>query len=104
VGWSRIAIIARPIDSNETHQGGNDRKERELATQLAGLSAMEAFALRRRLDINRDDDRVVVAFRRLLAERRERLRAFLVSPRRGGNRSGRAMADAAQPTNKITTT
>jgi hypothetical protein len=77
-----IAIITRPLAGNETHQTGNDNRERELRSYLGSLSPLEALALRKRLDIDRSDDRVAVAFRRLLAERRHRLTAFLADPRR----------------------
>lgn len=78
-----IAIIMRPIADHETHQTSNDNRERELRCYFGSLSPIEAFALRKRLDADRDDDKVAVAFRRLLSDRRHRLRAFLADPRRG---------------------
>jgi hypothetical protein len=78
-----IATIIRPLDEGSTHQAGNDAREHELRLLLAKLSPIEALTIRRRLDCDRDDDRLVVAFRRLLMERRQRLRAFLADPRRG---------------------
>jgi len=38
-----------------------------------------AFELARRLDADRDGDAVAVAFRRLVRERRQRLRTFLTA-------------------------
>jgi hypothetical protein len=78
-----IGIITRPLGDHETHQSGGDNRERELRSYLASLSPAEAFALRKRLDADRSDDKIALAFRRLLVERRVRLRAFLADPRRG---------------------
>ena len=46
------------------------------------VSALDALVLRRRLDANRADDALAVAFSRLLAERCSRLKAYLADPRR----------------------
>ncbi len=77
-----IAVLTRPLRPDEGHRVGNDNRERELVRLLAALTPVETYHLRRRLDADRADDAVVVAFRRLLGERRQRVRAFLSDPRR----------------------
>jgi hypothetical protein len=76
-----VWALQRPVAAGETHASGNDRREREVAELFAKLSPVQALQLRRRLEIDRADDRVAVAFKRLVVERRDRLRAFLRSPR-----------------------
>jgi hypothetical protein len=82
-----IATLLRPLTAEETHQLGNDNRERELQAIFVELSPVEALALRRRLDADRNDDRIVVELRRLNVERRQRLKDFLRDPRRGARRS-----------------
>jgi anti-sigma factor RsiW len=81
-----IATLLRPLTAEETHQRGNDNRERELQAIFVELSPLEALALRRRLDADRHDDHLVVEFRRLNIERRQRLKDFLCNPRRGAKR------------------
>src|SRR5688572_21880358 len=78
-----IATLTRPLSAEESHQVGNDNRERELRSYIEELSQIEAFVLRRRLDADRSNDKVAVAFRRLVVERRVRLKALLADPRRG---------------------
>jgi hypothetical protein len=77
-----IAMLTRPLHADETHLTGNENRERELRTIFARLTPVQALQLRRRLDADRSTDPLVAAFRRIIVERRQRLRAFLASPRR----------------------
>jgi hypothetical protein len=77
-----LAILERPLRADENHQVGNANRERELIAVIARLAPVEAHYLGRRLDAARADDRLAQGFRRLVVERRTRLRAFLASPRR----------------------
>lgn len=77
-----VAVLLRPLRADESHQIDNDNRERELCHLFARLAPIEAYHLRRRLDLDRADDEVAVAFRRLVVERRQRLRALLADPRR----------------------
>ena len=65
----------RSVTPGETYQADGNARERELRRYFELLSTMEANALRRRLDAARTDDKLVTAFRRLIVERRTRLRA-----------------------------
>jgi hypothetical protein len=58
------------------------RRERELLAIFVKLTPARAWQLRKRLDDDRGDDRIVVAFRRLIVGRRQRLYAALVGHRR----------------------
>lgn len=78
-----LAVLTRPVAPGETHQNDGNAREHELRRYFDLLSPMEAYALRRRLDVARTDDKLVIAFRRLIIERRTRLQAFLADPRRG---------------------
>jgi hypothetical protein len=77
-----IALATRPLLPGESHYTGGDNRERELRLAFAKLTPLEAYQVRRRLDIDRGDDALVSAFRRLAVERRTRLKAFLADPRR----------------------
>lgn len=77
-----VATLTRPLAPGETHTTGNAERERELASLIVGLTPLQAHHLGRRLDIDRADDALARAWKRLLAERRERLRALLRDPRR----------------------
>ncbi len=77
-----MATLSRPLLPGEGHQLGNDNRERELRGLLVTLTPIQAFHLRRRLELDRNNDQLAVAFRRLVVERRVRLRAFLADPRR----------------------
>jgi hypothetical protein len=78
-----IATLTRPLDPSETQQSGNNAREGELRGLIETLSAMDAYVLRKRLDADRNDDKLAVTFRRLIAERRARLKVLLADPRRG---------------------
>jgi hypothetical protein len=77
-----LEALLRPIDPNDGHRVGNDRKEHELRALFAALPMLEAMELHRRLRIARANDAVVAAFGRLVVERRQRLLAFLGDARR----------------------
>jgi len=77
-----IATLTRALRPDESHQIGNDNREREVRAHFASLTRIEAYHLGRRLDLDRDNDALAVAFRRLIVQRRHRLRAFLADPRR----------------------
>ena len=77
-----VGVLVRPAQPGETYKSAGDERERELYQLLGQLSEVETYQLRRRLDQNRDGDVLAVAFRRLLQERRTRIRAFLADPRR----------------------
>jgi hypothetical protein len=87
----RDAEIAIPIEqqiidtilqpSSETHHDANRRKELELAALFETLSPAESLTLQRRLSNPRSGDAVASAFLRLIAERRNRLLAFLARRR-----------------------
>lgn len=77
-----VALIERPINSAETHRAGNDRKERELCALLDRLSDLEAHTLRQRLSAARGSDPLVASSRRISADRRARIVAFIEDTRR----------------------
>lgn len=77
-----IATLMRPLAPGESHHAGSCNKERELYALLSQLDVMHAYQLGRRLDADRPTDALVVAFRRLVIERRQRIRAFLRDARR----------------------
>ena len=77
-----IAIIAAPLEWDETAYVGFDRKEAELRTAFAALSVLEARALQSRLSNPRSGDQLAAAFMRLTGERRARLINFLADARR----------------------
>lgn len=77
-----VEALLRPIDPNDGHRVGNERKEHELRALFAALPVLEAMELHRRLRVARADDAVVAAFGRLVVERRQRLLAFLGDARR----------------------
>lgn len=78
-----IATIERPLHATELHRVGNDRKEREIAALLETLTPVQSLALSTRLSAGIASDPLVVAFGRLIVERRNRLVAFLERRRRG---------------------
>jgi len=77
-----VSVLTRPLRADETHVSGNENRERELKAIFSHLGPIQALQLRRRLDVDRDSDPIAVAFRRIVVERRMRLRAFLADPRR----------------------
>lgn len=77
-----IDAIMRPQRVGESRAETSARRENELLELFAELTPARACQLRKRLDNDRADDRVVVAFRRLIVERRQRLYAALVGRRR----------------------
>ena len=77
-----VAILVTPVLATETALVGNARKEREVAGVFAGLTVIEAWWLHKRLLSAAPGDALVVAFARLVTERRQRLLAFLADARR----------------------
>ncbi|MBA3394317.1 MAG: hypothetical protein H0T89_16850 [Deltaproteobacteria bacterium] len=84
-----IETLRRPISPGQGHQLGNAARERELCELFAKLDVVQAHHLGRRLDQDRSDDVLAQAFRRLVIERRQRLRAFLADARRRQVMAGR---------------
>lgn len=82
-----IHALTRPLTCDETHATGNTNRELEVRALFDALSPIDAFVILRRLDADRSDDPLVLAFRSLLAERRARLKAYLADPRRGMQQS-----------------
>lgn len=72
-------VLCRPPTAQETHRECAEHREHELRELLVQLTPIEAFELGRRLDADRDGDALAVAFRRLVRERRQRLRTFLAA-------------------------
>ena len=78
-----VAILSIVPRSDETHLISASRRELSLRDLFGHLSIVQAQSLTRRLDADRDDDRLAVAFRRFTPERKQRLRAYLAdTPRR----------------------
>jgi hypothetical protein len=75
------AIVNAPVTEGQA-QAAFATKERELLHLIQKLSPAEAFALRRRLQIDRQSDPLAGMFRRFTIERRDRLMAFLLDPGR----------------------
>lgn len=76
-----IATLTRPLTPQEGHSDGAARREHEVAAILLQLNASDAYHLSRRLRLERRNDPVVIAFQRLVIERRQRLRAVLEARR-----------------------
>jgi len=72
-------VLCRPPAAHETHRECAQNRERELRELFVRLTPIEAFDLGRRLDADRDGDALAVSFRRLVRERRQRLRTFLAA-------------------------
>ncbi|MDB4963022.1 MAG: hypothetical protein JWP01_3021 [Myxococcales bacterium] len=77
-----IAILMRPLAVGENQMTGNTNRERELGQLFSALEYAHAREILRRLDLDRADDALVAAFKRITIERRARLRAFLADTRR----------------------
>lgn len=77
-----VGVIMQPLVPGETHQAGNDRKERELVDIFRCLTVVESAALHRRLSNPSPNDELATTFGRLLTVRRTRLLAFLADARR----------------------
>ncbi len=77
-----LGALTRPLAPGEGHQMGNANRERELRELFASLDALQSHHLGRRLDLDRPSDALAQAFRRLIVERRARLRAFIADARR----------------------
>lgn len=84
-----IETLRRPISPGQGPQVGNAMRERELCELFAKLDVVQAHHLGRRLDQDRADDVLAQAFRRLVIERRQRLRTFLADARRRQVTAGR---------------
>ena len=77
-----LQALTRPLAPGKGHQIGNANRERELLELFANLDAMQSHHLGRRLDLDRPGDTLAQAFRRMIVERRGRLRAFIADARR----------------------
>lgn len=77
-----LGALTRPLAPGEGHQLGNANRERELRELFASLDALQSHHLGRRLDLDRPSDALAQAFRRLIVDRRARLRAFIADARR----------------------
>lgn len=76
-----IALLMRPVPPGQARER-HALKEREIGELLGRLSVLEARALHKRLTCRVAGDEVVVAFDRLVVERRARLITFLEDARR----------------------
>jgi hypothetical protein len=77
-----IAILESPPHAHEMIAAGFARKEAELGNVLATVELDVARALHKRLTTVTADDRLVAAFNRLTADRRQRLIVYLADARR----------------------
>lgn len=77
-----VELITRPIDQSAGHSAGYARRETEIGQMFAQLDLTTALAVAKRLDLSRYDDPLATAFNRMVASRRNRLRAFLGDARR----------------------
>lgn len=77
-----LATLATTSDVGESAQALYRRKEHLLGALFATLTVSEAMALHQRLSTLDPGDAVCVQFGRLVADRRERLLAFLETARR----------------------
>ena len=80
-----IAILDAPLASGESALAGFQRKEHELGTLIATLSATACHALHERLATPQHGDELAHKFARLTVERRTRLLDFLADARRREN-------------------
>jgi hypothetical protein len=76
-----IDALVRPLHPGESHLVGSARREREVVALFEQLAPVHALAVGRRLDAARGGDALVVAFHRLVVDRRNRLRAVLARRR-----------------------
>ena len=77
-----VELITRPIDQSGGHSAGYAVRENEIGQMFAQLDLKTALAVAKRLDLSRYDDPLATAFNRMVASRRNRLRAFLGDARR----------------------
>ena len=77
-----IAILESPPHANEMIAACFARKEAELGNVLATIDVDSARALHKRLTTFAGEDRLVTAFNRLTADRRQRLIVYLADARR----------------------
>ncbi len=75
-------LLTRPIGPGETCSAGNARREHELRALLSQFTAIQSLQLGQRLDREQVDDPVAQAFKRLVVDRRMRLRSFVADARR----------------------
>ncbi|HET6339163.1 MAG TPA: hypothetical protein VFG30_38350 [Polyangiales bacterium] len=79
---SLVELLTRPIDQSGGHSAGYARREEEIGQMFASLELKAALAVAKRLDLAKYDDPLATAFNRMVASRRNRLRAFLGDARR----------------------
>jgi len=77
-----VSVLTRRLADGEGHHTGAIRREQAIAAIIMDLDPLAAYWLARRLDADRDSDPIVAAFRRLIPQRRERLRVVLDQRRR----------------------
>ncbi len=77
-----LVALDMPGAFGESAAALHHRKEQALGALFAALSVVEARALHKRLTLPRADDVVGARFGRLVADRRDRLLAFLESAQR----------------------
>jgi hypothetical protein len=78
-----LAACTTPIDPDDGHRAGNDKKEQQLAALFDRLAALEALTLAKRLGDPQPADALAKAFEnRLSIDRRKRLVAYLGSAKR----------------------
>ena len=76
-----IEILMRPVPTGHAREQ-HVAKENEIVELFYRLTVLEAWTLHKRLMCKAPGDELVVAFDRLIAERRARLIAFLGDARR----------------------
>lgn len=89
VTWRAVAIENDILDVLDTRPQPGERielafrrKEQELMSLFAQLSAIDALELHRRLKLSLSDDPLATRFARLIVERRARLMSYLADARR----------------------
>ncbi len=76
-----MRLLTEPMPAG-SHKETGDAREQKLAALFMTLSAVDALQIERRLQKDLSSDPLVVAFRRLVIERRERLRDVLTHRRK----------------------
>lgn len=76
-----IEILTGEVERGRAHVTFIE-KEKQLRRIIHGLSPADALTLRKRLQADRSDDALAVAFKRFTRDRRDRIMAFLADPAR----------------------
>lgn len=72
-----ITALTSPLPADMSHRDRGALREQLVADELTGLDARAAFVVLRRLQRNAADDRLAIAFQRVISERRARLICIL---------------------------